>query len=119
MSDRLFLDDVRFFGRHGVSAAERELGAWFAVDAELGLDLGPAAVSDEVAATVDYRDVVRRIVEIGVGAPVNLIERLAGLITEALLREFPVREVRVRVRKLTPPLDGLAAIPGVEMRRTR
>ena len=41
----------------------------------------------------------------------NLIERLAGIIAEALLREFPAREVRVRVRKLTAPLDGALARP--------
>ena len=45
-------------------------------------------------------------VEIGTGPRVNLIERLAGLMSDALLREFPAREVCVRVRKLTAPLDG-------------
>lgn len=113
------LDDVRFFGQHGVTAAERTVGAWFSVDAELGLDLGSAAVSDDLRTTVDYGAVARRIVEIGTGQRVNLIERLAGLIVEALLREFPAREVRVRVRKLTPPLEGLVGTPGVELRRVR
>jgi dihydroneopterin aldolase len=119
MTDKLTLDDVRFYGRHGVSAAERELGGWFAVDVELGLDLAAAALSDDLAATVDYRRLGRRIVDIGTGEPVNLLERLAGLVAEAVLREFPAREVTVRVRKLTPPLDGVAAIPGVEIRRVR
>ena len=34
-------------------------------------------------------------------------------------REFPVREVTVRVRKLTAPIDGIAARPGVQMKRAR
>ncbi len=119
MADRLLLEDVRFYGRHGTTPAERVVGAWFSVDAELALDLGPAATSDELAATVDYGAVARRIVEIGTGHRVNLIEHLAGLIVEALLREFPAEEVRVRVRKLTPPLEGLVGTPGVELRRTR
>jgi dihydroneopterin aldolase len=62
---------------------------------------------------------VKRIAEIGAGPRVNLIERLAGQIAEALLREFPAREVRVRVRKLTAPLDGLVGTPGVELTRVR
>jgi dihydroneopterin aldolase len=119
MTDRLLLDDVRFYGQHGTTAAERVVGAWFSVDAELALDLSSAAVSDDLSATVDYGAVARRIVEIGTGQRVNLIERLAGLIVEALLREFPAKEVRVRVRKLTPPLEGLVGTPGVELRRTR
>jgi 7,8-dihydroneopterin aldolase/epimerase/oxygenase len=118
MTDKLLLDDVRFFGQHGVTPAEREVGAWFSVDAELGMDLAAASGSDDLAATVDYGRVARRIVEIGTGPSVNLIERLAGLIAETLLREFPARDVRVRVRKLTPPL-GVVGTPGVELRRAR
>ena len=95
------------------------MGAWFSVDAELALDLAPAAVSDELTATVDYGRVVHRIVEIGTHNRVNLLERLAGLIAEALLREFPASQVRVRVRKLTPPLEGLVGTPGVELTRRR
>ena len=118
MTDKLLLDDVRFFGMHGVTAAEKAVGAWFSVDAELALDLAAAAVSDDLHATVDYGAVARRIVEIGTGQRVNLLERLAGLIAEGILREFPTREVRVRVRKL-PPLEGLVGTPGVELTRAR
>lgn len=117
--DRLFLDDVRFYGAHGTTKAEQAVGAWFSVDAELALDLTPAAVSDDLGATVDYGAVARAIVEVGTRTRVNLLERLAGLIVEALLREFPAREVCVRVRKLTPPLEGLVGTPGVELRRRR
>ena len=119
IGDRLLLEDVRFYGHHGVSKAEQTVGVWFSVDAELAVDLAPAAVSDDLAAAVDYGAVARRIVEIGTEGRVNLIERLAGLIAQALLREFPTRQVRVRVRKLTPPLQGLVGTPSVELVRTR
>ena len=117
--DKLTLDDVRFFGRHGVTKAEESVGAWFSVDVELGADLAPAAVSDDLAAAIDYGSVAKRVVEIGTGPRVNLIERLAATIAETLLREFPVREVCVRVRKLTAPLDGLVGTPGGELTRSR
>ncbi|MEK7700475.1 MAG: dihydroneopterin aldolase [candidate division NC10 bacterium] len=119
MADRLLLEDVRFYGRHGLTKAEQAVGAWFSVDAELALDLGPAALADDLAATVDYGAVARRLVEIGTSHRVNLIERLAGLMVEALLQEFPALEVRVRVRKLTPPLQGLVGTPAVELVRRR
>jgi dihydroneopterin aldolase len=118
-SDILFVDDVRVYGHHGASAAEQEVGAWFSVDVALALDLTPAALADDVEAAVDYAAVVRRVVAVVTERRVRLVERLAGLLVEALLREFPAREVTVRVRKLTPPLDGVAAIPGVEMKRSR
>jgi dihydroneopterin aldolase len=117
--DKLTLNDVRFFGRHGVTKAEESVGAWFSIDVELGVDLTSAAVSDDLAAAIDYGAVAKRVVEIGTGPRVNLIERLAALIAEGLLEEFPARDVRVRVRKLTAPLDGLVGTPGVELTRTR
>ena len=117
--DRILLEDVRFYGPHGVTKAEQAVGAWFSVDVELALDLAPAALSDDLRATVDYGGVARRIVEIGTGQRVNLIERLATRIAEALLKEFGVDEVRVRVRKLTPAMDGVMGTPGVELTRRR
>ncbi len=118
-SDILLVEDIRFYGHHGVTAAEQEVGAWFSVDVELALDLTPAALSDDIGATVDYGLVARRVVAIATEQRVRLLERLAGLLTEALLREFPAREVTVRVRKLAAPIDGIAALPGVQMKRAR
>ena len=117
--DKLTLQDVRFFGRHGVTKAEESVGAWFSVDVELSADLAAATISDDLGASIDYGAVAKRIVEIGTGPRVNLIERLAGLMAEAMLREFPAREVCVRVRKMTAPLDGLVGTPGVEIVRRR
>ncbi len=95
------------------------MGAWFSVDAELSVDVGPAAVSDDVRATVDYGVVAARIVEMCTKQRVNLLERLAVGLASMLLAEFPCSEVRVRVRKLTPPMEGLHATPGVEVTRRR
>lgn len=117
--DRVFVDDVRFYGQHGVTKAEQAVGAWFSVDVTLVLDLAPAALSDDVRATVDYGEVARRIVEIGTRQRVNLIERLASMIAEAILRDFGVDEIRVRVRKLTPAMEGVMGTPGVELTRRR
>ena len=119
MADKLLLEDVRFYGQHGLTRAEQTVGAWFSVDVELAVDLTSAMVSDQVTATIDYGLVARRIVEIGTKNRVNLIERLAGMIVEAMLREFPAQQVRVRVRKLTPPLEGLVGTPAVELVRGR
>ncbi len=118
-SDRIFVEDIRFYGHHGVTEAQQSVGAWFSADVEVSLDLTPASLSDDLRATVEYGEVVHRVVEIGTKERVNLLERLAALVAEALLREFPIRAVRVRVRKLTPPIEGIHGIPGVELIRRR
>ena len=102
-----------------MTRAQQEVGAWFSVDAEMTVDVGPAAASDDVRATVDYGVVAARIVELGTKQRVNLLERLAGRLASMLLGEFPCSEVRVRVRKLTPPLQGLVGTPSVELTRRR
>jgi dihydroneopterin aldolase len=81
--------------------------------------LAPAAASDDVRATVDYGVVAARIVQIGTAERVNLLERLASRIAQAILSEFPCGEVSVRIKKLTPPLDGIQGIPGVRLVRRR
>ena len=64
-SDKILIEDVRFYAHHGVTPAEQEVGTWFGVDVELGFDLASAAASDDLAATVDYGLVAARIVEVG------------------------------------------------------
>jgi dihydroneopterin aldolase len=118
-SDKLLIEGVRFYAHHGVTPAEQTVGAWFSVDAELMVDLAPAAVSDDLRSTVDYGAVTARIVDVGTHERANLLERLAGRLAQMLLGEFPCHEVRVRVRKLTPPLGGLSGIPAVEITRRR
>jgi dihydroneopterin aldolase len=118
-SDKIFIEDVRFYGHHGVTNAEQTVGAWFSVDVELALDLRHASLSDDLSATVDYDEVTHRVVEIGTKERMNLLERLAALLADALLREFPAQAVRVRVRKLTPPMEGIHGVPGVELTRSR
>ncbi len=118
-SDRILIEGVRFYGHHGVTEGQQTVGAWFSVDVELALDLTPASLSDDLRATVDYGEVAHRVMEIGTKERVNLLERLAALVAEALLREFPVQAVRVRIRKLAPPMEGIPGIPGVELSRRR
>lgn len=102
-----------------MTRAQQTVGAWFSVDVELTMDLEPAAVSDDLRATVDYGVIAARVAEVGTGERANLLERLAGVIARSLLAEFPCQEIRVRVRKLTAPMEGLHATPGVELVRRR
>lgn len=106
-SDEILLEGLRFYAYHGVNPEERALGQRFSVDVALAVDLHPAGVSDDLAATVSYSAVyktVRRIVE---GEPRNLIEAVAETIADAIFTEFlPVERVAVTVRKLEAPLRG-------------
>lgn len=117
--DWIRLHDITVYGRHGVCAAEQEIGRPFEVDVEMALDLTAAGDSDDVGATVDYGavcDLVRQVNEAG---PYRLLEAFAARIAKGILSGFPVSEVRVRVRKPHPPVGLLVGASEVEIRRTR
>ena len=88
--------------------------------APLELDLAPAGRSDDHRTTIDYGDVCRRVLSIGEGAPVRLLERLADRIAECCLQEYPaVGAVEVAVRKRLPPLPVNLLSVEVRIRRAR
>jgi|SRR5829696_699337 dihydroneopterin aldolase len=121
LGDRILLEGMVFYGRHGTVPAERELGQPFVVDVELRLDLRPAGLSDDLAQTVDYGEVHRRARGIVEGPPVNLTETVAERIAAAVLEDHPpVEAVRVKVAKPHVRLgDTVLAGSAVEVLRRR
>lgn len=102
--DRLVVRGLRVTGRHGVLASERSAGQDFVVDAVLLIDTQPAAASDEVADTVDYADLARRLAAVVAGPPVALIETLAGRLAAECLMDPRVSEAEVTVHKPQAPV---------------
>jgi dihydroneopterin aldolase len=119
LNDRIFIEGIKFHGYHGLTRMEREVGCRLSVDVVLELDLHPSGCSDRVSDTLDYRKVHKRVVEIGRESSHKLLESYAVSLLDALLREFPVEQATVRVRKETPVLDGIVDSVGVELTRRR
>ena len=95
---------LEVYAHHGVLPHERALGQTFLLDLVLTPESDEAVASDRLEDAVDYSAVCARAVEIASGGPYQLIERLAGVLADALLAEFPLAAVRVRVRKPYAPL---------------
>src|SRR5690349_15928688 len=120
MADRILIEGIEFYGFHGCSEAEREIGHRYEVDLEIETDLSGAGATDDLDRTVDYGGAVAIVLKIGEGASVKLMETLAHRIAAALLDEFPTTAgVCVRVRKRLPPVSGIVAAAGVEILRRR
>jgi dihydroneopterin aldolase len=117
--DRIRLTGVTARGHHGVLAHERRDGQRFVVDATLELDTRAAARTDDLSATVDYAQAARRIVDRIAGDPVDLIERLAGLIAADLLALPRIDAVEVVVHKPEAPIEVPFADVSVTIRRER
>jgi dihydroneopterin aldolase len=113
------LHGIVLHGFHGVLEEERREGQRFLVDVELDLEGEHASRSDRIEDAIDYRGVVARVREISDARAYQLLEAFAAALADALVAEFPVRAVRVRVRKpdvvLDPPVEHAAV--SVERRR--
>ncbi len=91
------VEGLELRGHHGASAEEQERGQRFLFD--LRLEVSDSALSDRLEDAVDYRDVVRCVEAVSDGRRFALLEALAAAAADAILAEFPVDAVRVRVRK--------------------
>jgi dihydroneopterin aldolase / 2-amino-4-hydroxy-6-hydroxymethyldihydropteridine diphosphokinase len=118
--DQIRLVGVTARGRHGVLAAERLDGQDFVVDAVLHLDLGKAAATDDLAATVDYGALATRLADVVRGDPVDLIETLAQRLATAALATSPlIHAVDIVIHKPSAPIPESFADVVIAIRRER
>ena len=115
------LQGIVLHGFHGVLEHERRDGQRFLVDVELDLEHEQASRTDRIEDAVDYREVVARVRAISDARAYQLLEAFTAAIADALVAEYPVTAVRVRVRKpdvvLDPPVEFAAV--AVERRGSR
>ena len=106
MSDQIILQNMQFYGYHGVNPEERVLGQRYVVDLTVDLDLSRAGASDKLEDTVSYSHIYRSVRAVIEGESRNLLESAAEDIAKRVLAEFPVDAVSVTVKKPNPPVRG-------------
>ncbi|MBU0701142.1 dihydroneopterin aldolase [bacterium] len=116
--DKIIIKGIDFYGFHGVSQAEQELGQRFIVDIELELPLNKAGKSDQLTDTVNYCEIYSLIKEKGQQRRYALLEALASDMAESILKGFALIErVSVCIKKPHAPIGGV--IEYVEIRISR
>ena len=111
------LEGIELWCHCGVSAEERAVEQRLVVDVFLRPATTRALASDELADTIDYGTataLVHAAVERG---EYKLIEHLASVIADDLLAALAIAEVRVTVRKPSPPVGLPVAAARVEVVR--
>lgn len=115
----VFIRGIEFYGYHGVPAEERFIGHRYRVDLELRVE-GTADTSDHISETVDYGKIGTVIVEMGTSERAHTVERLARLMGERILTDYPlVESIWISVAKPLPPAPMIASEAGVEMELAR
>ena len=78
MHHKISLKGLRVFAYHGVFDFERQNGQDFYIDATVWIDGNRAAMNDDLAATLNYADLAKLLVENAKTEPVDLLETLAA-----------------------------------------
>ncbi len=116
--DKILLNQLEFYGYHGVFPEETKLGQRFIVDIVLEIDLKEAGKTDNLTKTVDYAAVYQIAKEIIEGQPLKLLEAVAEQISERILNQFSlVQQCTIKIIKPNPPIAGLYHSVAVEIVR--
>ncbi|MDW4524863.1 dihydroneopterin aldolase [Rossellomorea marisflavi] len=118
--DKIYVNEMEFYGYHGVFEEENKLGQRFRVSAELHLDLSTSGKSDNLEDSVNYAEIYTVTKSVVEGESLNLVEAVAERIACNLLESFPsVAECKITVIKPDPPIPGHYKSVAVEITRGR
>lgn len=97
---------LRLYSHHGCYAEERRVGTTFLVDADLRVDAGAPARTDDVADALNYVAACETIARV-MATEHHLLEALVADAARALRDEFGVKGLKggwLRIAKLAPPI---------------
>lgn len=118
--DKIFLNQMQFYGYHGVFTEEKKLGQRFVIDAVLEVDLKEAGSTDDLNASIDYGRVYQLTKEVAEGNPYQLIESVAERTAAVLMEAFAsLHACTIKVTKPNPPIPGHYESVAVEIYRER
>lgn len=118
MSDKILMQNMMFYGFHGVFEYERDHGQRFYIDIDMKVNMQQAGQSDELADAVDYTQVYSEVKDIVENRRFKLLEALASTIAECILIKFSsVNEITVRIRKPGVPIPGQFDFVQIEVTR--
>ncbi len=83
----------------GVWDWERRLKQTVTIDLDMAADIRRAAKSDDLADTLNYKAVAKRLIQFVSDSDYQLVETLAEAIAHILLTEFAIPWCRIRINK--------------------
>jgi dihydroneopterin aldolase len=97
--DRIFLHGLAVECIIGFIEWERRVKQTIVLDVEMPVDCARAAQSDDVADTLDYKKVAKRLIAFVSGSEFQLVETLAHRTALLIIEEFNVAWVRLSINK--------------------
>lgn len=111
--DRISLRNIVAHGKHGANPGERDRAQPFHLELDLDADLSRAGQTDQLHDTVDYAKVYETVVKIVEDHSYQLLERLASVILDEVLRDPRIIRASIAIQK-PDLLDGATPMVRVE-----
>ncbi len=99
MLDTIYIHGLQCKCVIGVWEWEKAITQTLVLDIDLATDIRPAASSDDLKDTLDYKKVSDRVIEYAQANQFDLIETLIERLSEVILSEFNVPWVRIKLDK--------------------
>ena len=99
MSDKVFIEGLEIETLIGIYDWERRIRQTLVFDIEMAFDNRIPAASDDIALTLNYKDVSKRLIDYVGQSGFGLVETLAERCAEIILSEFNVSQVRLKLSK--------------------
>lgn len=97
--DIIFLRGLHIDTVIGIYDWERKIRQTVIIDLEMGTDIRKAAATDDIAHTLDYKTLSKRIIAFVEASEFLLVETLAEKISNIILDEFSVPWLRLTLNK--------------------
>jgi len=97
--DLVFIEDLRIQTVIGVYDWEREITQTVSLDLQMAFSIALAGKSDDIADTLDYKSVSKRLIQFVEASEFQLVEALAEHCARIVLKEFPVTWLRLKLSK--------------------
>lgn len=117
MTDKVFIEALEIEALIGIYDWERRIRQPLLFDLEMSFDNRKPAASDDIADTLDYKAVSKRLIDYVSSSSFGLVETLAERCAEIVLAEFAVSHVRLKLSK-PGAVRGARAV-GVIIERSR
>ena len=115
--DKVFIEGLEIDALIGIYDWERRIRQPLVIDIEMAFDNRKPAASDDIADTLNYKAVSKRLVEYVSASSFGLVETLAERCAGIILDEFAVSHVRLKLSK-PGAVRGARAV-GVMIERSR
>jgi dihydroneopterin aldolase len=97
--DIVFIEDLRIDAVIGIYDWERRVRQTLSFDIEMAFDNTVPAASDDIALTLNYKDVSKRLIDYVGASSFGLVETLAEQCAAIIRDEFGVSWVRLKLSK--------------------